>query len=250
MDIVINNNLVHFDVINPQAQKTCLILHGWNHHSQLWQDVAQNLPPSYRYLLLDLPGFGNSPLLPETAGIPEYADFILNFIKKNNLKNPIVIGHSFGGQIAAYLAIKNPHLFSGLILISPSINRFKSTKQKLKIFIYHRFNFLKKILPSKLLRLVLSQITSTDYYNSSPAHQNILKKIVNHDLTKQLGQIQTPTFIIWGENDTEIPYSGQVIANQIKNSRLYLLHNANHNPHLDPQSQLVPTLKHIFNQIL
>lgn len=248
MDIVLDHNLVHFELINPKAKKACLVLHGWGQNSSLWTDTFNHLSSDYRYYLLDLPGFGHSPLLSKDSGIPEYADFVLAFIKKINLKNPVIIGHSFGGQIAAYIAINYPSIISALILVSPAIDRRKSLKQKLKILVYRQFSFLKAVLPKPILLFLLSRITSTDYYHSPPKHQAILKKIVNHDLTGQLNQIKTPSFLIWGENDTEIPYSGQIIANLIPNCRLYLL-QSDHNPHLNLQSQLVPTLKHIFTLI-
>jgi len=248
MDTVIDHNLVHFDIVNPKAKKDCLVLHGWGQNGSIWADTINHLPADYRYFLLDLPGFGRSSLLPAGSGIPEYTNLILAFIKNNDIKHPIVLGHSFGGQIAAHIAISHPSVISSLILISPAINRRKSLKQKLKIFIYHQFSFLKTILPKPILCFLLSRITSTDYYHSSPEHQDILKKIVNYDLTDRLNKIKIPSFLIWGENDTEIPYSGRIIADLIPDCRLYIL-QSDHNPHLSLQSQLIPILKHTFSLI-
>ncbi|MFA5828599.1 MAG: alpha/beta fold hydrolase [Candidatus Shapirobacteria bacterium] len=249
MDIVIDHNLVHFEIVNPKAKKDCLVLHGWGQNGHLWANAVSHLPPDFRYYLLDLPGFGRSPLLPISSGIPQYSDFVLAFIKKNNIKHPIILGHSFGGQIATHIAATHPSVISFLILISPAIDRRKSLKQKLKIFVYRQFSFLKAILPEPLLCFLLSRISSTDYYNSSPEHRDILKKIVNFDLMSQLNQAKIPSFLVWGENDTEIPYSGRIIANLFPDCRLYIL-QSDHNPHLNLQSQLIPTLKHIFSLTL
>ncbi len=242
MNTVIQGTLTSYQSINPQANKTCLILHGWGQSGQLWQNTAKLLNPVYHYILLDLPGFGNSSHLPQTAGIKQYATFIKHFIKKLNLKKVTIIGHSFGGQIATQLALTHPQLINQLILISAAIIRLKTPKQKLKSFIYRQFSFLKLILPKTIIKFILKQLSSSDYTNASPQHKEILKLIVHQDLSSQLKKIKTATHIIWGQKDKEIPYMGKFIANQLPNARLSVIYNADHNPHLFQPQELTQTI--------
>jgi len=238
MDTVIDGTLTHFSVINPKAKKDCLILHGWGQNSTLWQPLARQLSNKYRYFLLDLPGFGNSSHLTGSPNVPQYTQFIQNFIQSQKIKKPIIIGHSFGGQIAAFLALKHPQSISSLILISPSIIRHKTLKDKLKIFIYSRFSFLKKFISTSLIRLILSQISSSDYASVSPRHQAILKNIVNFHFHQQLSHINTPVTILWGDQDQEISYTGKYLAQSLPHARLFVLYGADHNPHINAPSQL------------
>lgn len=245
MQTVVDGILTQYQVVNPRSSKTILFLPGWGQNGSLWLPVVNQLNPDFKYILLDLPGFGQTQLLPSPATLPDYANFVLSFMAKQKISQPAIFGHSFGGQIAAYLAIHRPRSLSALILLSPAIDRRRSLKQKAKICLYHHFSFLKSLLPPAILKRLLSLVSSTDYYNSSPTHRQVLKNIVNFDLTGQLNLINTPSFLLWGENDTEIAYSGQTIANLIPNCRLYLLHQSDHSPHLSSPKTFIPAFNHL-----
>ena len=247
MQKLINHTLTNYQDINSQQKNTFLILHGWGQSGTHWTKFVSLLPNSYRYLLLDLPGFGNTQHLPNNPGVKEYSDFILFFIHKLKLKNVTLLGHSFGGQIATHLVATRPKTFKHLILLSPSTIRQKTKKLKLKILIYHQFRFLKKIIPHLLLNLLIKQISSIDYYSSSPQHRSLLKKIVNQNLAPLLKKISTPTTIIWGDQDKEIPYQGRFLAENIPNSQLIVLYGADHNPHLLKPEKLSSAIQQSLN---
>lgn len=244
MNIIIDDILTNYLEINPTAKKDCLILHGWGQNAKLWLPLVALLKPDYRFILLDLPAHGNTQFLPHHADIPQYSEFIVNFINKLQLKTPVLIGHSFGGQIAAYLAIYYPKLISQLILISPAITRQKTSKEKIKVTLYSKFNFLKKLLPSPILQFIIKQISSTDYYHASTGHKEILKKIVNYDLSDKISKIKIPVCLIWGDKDREIPYMGKYLANRLDNCQLRVIYGADHNPHLFQQAELSAIINH------
>jgi pimeloyl-ACP methyl ester carboxylesterase len=247
MQLVVNGKLAGYEAVNPKAKKTILILHGWGHNAVAWLPLSQLLPKDWRVILLDLPGFGQSALLPAGAGVPEYAEFVTAFMKKLGVRKPFLLGHSFGGQIAMFLAYTKPELISRLLLLSPAGIRTKTKKQKVKVFLYKRFKYLRILLPPPLLKWVIRQFTSTDYLNASKEHKLVLKKIVTQDLTHQLPMIKVPTELIWGELDKEIPYAGKLIANAIPDCRLYVMYGADHNPHLSKTTALAELLKSILS---
>jgi len=121
-----------------------VILHGWGHNGQLWQNLANKLGSSAKSL--DLPGFGSEPLVEDDWGVPQYAHWVERKIKK--YKNVVLIGHSFGGRIAAEIASRKQIYVKGLILSgAPCIYR-PSFQTLLRIKIYKMlrvfFTFLKK----------------------------------------------------------------------------------------------------------
>ena len=247
MQKLINHTLTNYQDTNPQQKDIFLILHGWGQSSTHWNKLVSLLPNNYRYVILDLPGFGNTQHLPSNPGIKEYSDFVLSFIHKLKLKNITLLGHSFGGQIATHLVVTHPKTFKHLILLSPSTIRQKTKKLKLKVLIYHQFKFLKKIIPRFLSNPLIKQISSTDYYNSSPQHRSILKKIVNQNLAPSLKKILTPTTIIWGDQDKEIPYQGKFLAENVPQSQLIVLYGADHNPHLLKPEKLSSAIQQSLN---
>lgn len=248
MQIVVNGTLTNYIEINPQSRKVLVVLHGWGHNAQLWESLVMNLPKDWRYILLDLPGFGQTNLLSGQAGVPEYTQFVLDFFEKLHLKQPWVLGHSFGGQIGMNLAATNHDEISHLILVSPAGIRTKTTKQKVKIFIYKKFRLFKLLLPNIILKRIIRVFTSTDYLNASKSHKSILNTIVNQDLSSLLSQIKVPTDIIWGELDDEIPYAGKQLAEGIPDSRLWVLYGVNHNAHLNKPEKLTEVLTKILTR--
>jgi pimeloyl-ACP methyl ester carboxylesterase len=248
MQKIVDNTLTQFQTINPNQKNTLLILHGWGQSGSAWQAVAKTLPKNYQVILLDLPGFGSSEHLIGNPSVPEYTQFILKFIEKLNLKKPAVLGHSFGGQIAINLAANHPKLLSHLLLVSPAGIRNKSAKQKIKTNVFKKIKVLKKILPKSIVKLILKQVSSTDYYNASPQHKQILKQIVTQDLTQKLSNIKTKTTIIWGSEDKEIPFKGKIMTNLIPNSKLTVLYGQDHNPHLKDPTSLASVIKKALSQ--
>ena len=247
MQTVVHNKLVSYQDINPQATKTIIWLHGWGHNANLWTKVVNQLPKDYRYILVDLPGFGGSQHLPQVASIPEYSEFVIALAEKLKLDTFSLYGHSFGGQIAIDLALKHPKIVNQLFLHSPAGIRSRTIQGKVKSWLFGSFSILKKIIPKYILRIIIKQVSTTDYYNSSQQHQAIMKKIVNYDLSNKLCNITQKTYIVWGDKDTAIPYAGKTMAELLPKAELYVLWECGHDPHIHKPAKLVSTLQMIMN---
>lgn len=73
-------------------------------------------------LFVDRPGHGNSDIGPKENILPDgQADALAQLMKKRGIPKAIVVGHSFGGAIAAALAVRHPDMVSGLVFLSPAV---------------------------------------------------------------------------------------------------------------------------------
>lgn len=237
MQIVINGRLLNYSEVNPKGKTDLIILHGWAHTGSLWQNLAQKLDKSIHCYLLDLPTFGSSQSLHGNPGVPEYTTTIVDFIKKLDLKQPSLLGHSFGGQIALDLAVKHPNLLSRLILISPAGIRRDTIKSSLVKSLFKILKPIKQLAPTDLMTK-LSNRLFPDYSQANPAQKIVLNNILKYDLSEKLQNIEVPTKIIWGSQDHEIPYMGKFMTMAIPDCRLYVIYNAGHNPHLTHTDKL------------
>ncbi len=70
---------------------------------------------------IDRPGYGYSNFAKALPGINDQAVLINKVINKLDLQNLIVVGSSYGGPIAARLAVLNKNVI-GIILLSPAID--------------------------------------------------------------------------------------------------------------------------------
>lgn len=248
MEAVIDGVLLRYQVVNPQAKKKCLILHGWGHKSDYWLELTRFLDSSFCYVIPDLPGFGGSTIISGNPGVPEYSELVRNFIRALKINKLVIIGHSFGGQIAVDLAVNRFKKASRYIFVSPAIIRKRGFSQKMKIFLYHKFSFLKRILPSPVIKFLLKKFSSTDYYRASKTHKNILNKIVVQDYSRRLKEINKPVDIIWGDRDKEIPNEGKSLAETINKGYLHVLYGIGHNPHLESPIDFAEVINNILKK--
>ncbi len=209
---------------------TLIVLHGWMHNKEMWRGFSDSLKEKgVQVITYDLPGFGNEPLQGDGWGIPEYSKWVLSKIDKLVQKTPdlkiILLGHSFGGRIASYIASLDPEWLDGLILYaSPSIYRPSAiTKTKIKTSkLLKRFQFMPRFNNREL------------FLAEELGLGKIFRNIVNYDQTDMLSKINCKTLLIWGDGDLEVPLSvGKEMHTLIPNSRLDILHGYGHNIHLE-----------------
>ena len=102
-----------------QGEKVVL-LHGLGGSAANWTEVLDRLVPGHRVLALDLPGHGGSDPLPRGASVDDYADAVAVAIDRRGGAPALVVGHSFGGQVALRLAVRHPRLVQALLLVVSS----------------------------------------------------------------------------------------------------------------------------------
>lgn len=198
MQIKVKDTLVNY--IQYGKGKDVILLHGWGQNIEMMKPIGDNLADHYRITILDFPGFGESEEPKEAWDISMYAEMLEQLVKELKIKKPIVMGHSFGGRVAIRYSANNP--IEKLILFGSPCVRLQQ-KQPLKV------RFLKKMktLPGmdKIGEYMKKYIGSRDYKAASPMMRQILVNTVNEDLSSYACQIEEPTLLIWGENDTEAP---------------------------------------------
>ncbi|MFJ6323339.1 MULTISPECIES: alpha/beta fold hydrolase [unclassified Rhizobium] len=75
-----------------------------------------------KLLFIDRPGHGNSDIGGEQNILPDgQADAIAVLMKKRGIAKAIIVGHSFGGAIAASFAVRHADMVSGLVFLSPAV---------------------------------------------------------------------------------------------------------------------------------
>ncbi len=204
-----------------------LVLHGWGHTKKEWMNLESQLRgiQAIRSVhIIDLPGFGEEPLPPTNWGIPEYAEWVSLYIKRQKLSDVILLGHSFGGRIAAYLASQDPAYVKALILSGTPTIYSPSTSVKIKKLFSKTF---KSVTPD----IVKSQFYSDDLkVASTKGLGGILRNVVPFDQTSFLPRIKVPTLLIWGENDDSAPLQIAHKTNTlIPKSQLKVIKKAKHN---------------------
>ncbi len=236
-----------FSSIIGKNKPSLVFLHGWGGSWQSWYPILERLKKDFNLYAFDLPGFGK-----ESIQIPyhldNYVDFVVNLIKSNKIKNPILIGHSFGGTIVSKIAADKSIPLKGIILVNAAAIRHPySLLQKINILVV---SSIKKILSLPLIKNIMPPIQKTYYHltrqqnidyaalKDNPLLQKTFQNIIKHDLSPVLSRIKIPTLIVWGENDISTLLSdGQKIHHLIPNSKLIIYPNTSHFSYLERQEE-------------
>lgn len=89
-------------------------------HGKRWADLATNHLPEVRIIAPDLRGHGRSGGLPPWT-LEAVADDLAELLVAEGGSAATVVGHSFGGASALYLAHRHPELVRQLVLLDPAI---------------------------------------------------------------------------------------------------------------------------------
>lgn len=96
-----------------------IMIPGLTCDGAVWDSTVKAMGNGYEFHIMTLPGFaGNAPLEDVEAGFfIQVQKMVLDYIDQNDIKNPIIIGHSLGGFMALNIAIERPSLPSKLIIV-------------------------------------------------------------------------------------------------------------------------------------
>jgi pimeloyl-ACP methyl ester carboxylesterase len=85
-----------------------------------WLDFHALLAGSFDVIAPDHPGFGGSDEFGDVEAVDDLVFHYLDVMDALGLERPHVVGASFGGWIAAELAVTAPHRIASLVLLSPA----------------------------------------------------------------------------------------------------------------------------------
>lgn len=243
--IDIDGQLVHYDVSGQGAP--IILMHGWGCRASTLASVAKVAEQTHKVYNIDFPGFGDSPEPPQVWGVEEYTHLVERFVEILELKNPTLLGHSFGGRVAILYGSRNKA--DRIVLVDAAGLR---PKRKLSYYFkVYSFKFVKKVMKlvygeqgaAKHIEKQRARRGSADYASATPRMRAILSKVVNEDLADCLPKISAPTLLIWGDDDTATPLSdAKRMEREIPDAGLVSFQGCGHYSFLDNPNQFAATL--------
>lgn len=134
--IKVNGKDIHYAMVGNDSLPTLVFLHGspsaWNAFLSYMQDPE--LLFHFRMVSIDRPGFGYSDFgyaLP----LDEQSKLLMPVIQEIRNNKPVYLaGHSLGGPLVVKMAADAPDLFSGIMLISGSVDPELEPKEQWRFF--------------------------------------------------------------------------------------------------------------------
>ncbi len=215
-----------------------VVLHGWGARIETVEPIHRHLEKYFTVYSLDLPGFGQSDEPPEAWGSNRYKEIVEKFMDELDIRDPILIGHSFGGKVSIRIAAERK--VRKLILVdSAGIKPTRTADYYLRVYFYKTVKTVLQLpvvrdLAADTVERFKKRMGSDDYRNASGVMRQTLVKAVNEDVRELLPRILAPTLLIWGENDTATPVGdGKIMEELIPDAGLVVLKDAGHFAYLD-----------------
>ncbi len=233
---------IKFD--HPESKKTIVLLHGLGASAERWADLWPLLK-KYNVVIPDLVGFGYSekPLIEYT--IEFFIKFLEVFFEKMQIQNPVIIGSSFGGQLALEFSLTHRDFFEKIILVSPAGTLEKPTyvlSQYIFSGLYPTSENVHRAfeMMANNREYVVDVGTVKDYMNRMKlpnAKYSLISTLLamrkDQTLRKRLVEIVVPTLVIWGRNDTTIPVENIEYFKQMPNVKTLIMEDCGHTPYVE-----------------
>ena len=202
--------------------------------------LLQELSSRFQVYAPFIPGYGETE---ECETMRDMLDFALHgwdVVEALGLKNPILVGHSMGGMIAAEMAALAPNDVSRLALICPAglwldehpiVDMFSLLPFEMPKYLFHDPEAGAKLMTSGL---DLSDPKFLQTYLIRNARQlgmagKLLFPIPERGLAERLYRVKAKTVIVWGESDRMIPpIYGPAFQSAIAGSKLVNVPEAGH----------------------
>lgn len=189
-----------------------IILHGWNLSGSRFASLAEVLKRSgFRTFTPDLPGFGTEKAPAKPWHVVDYAEFLKSYMAKNHIRDPIIIGHSFGGRVALKFSQLYPEDIHSLVLTgTPGFSPIP-TKKLLFFLVISKIGGMLFALPvlnvlaDRARRFLYYIAGAREFLRAEGAMRQTFKYIVQDDLTQAMTSVRVPCLLVWGEFDVIVP---------------------------------------------
>jgi pimeloyl-ACP methyl ester carboxylesterase len=239
-----------------------VMVHGFADSSYCWHENAAALKDAgHRLIIVDLPGLGRSDIPPEpyVYSLENQAKAVVSLTEKLGLKEFCIVGHSMGGGIALYITLNHPEKIRKAVVIDPvcykapdiQILRLPGMEYltakyggrwAVRMGLEDAFNDSGKVSDA-MIDEYARPITKPGYWKALITLEKQYYSPAFEEMSKSYRQIHKPVLIIWGKNDTWLPFAQGVRLNQeINNSRLELIDRCGHNANQECKEEINPQL--------
>ena len=231
-----------------------VMMHGSGPGASSWSTFNRNVAPlveaGYRAVLIDSPGWSESdPIVVETGPRSVYnAAAVKGVLDAMGIQKAHLIGNSMGGAGAFQFALNFPERTGKLVvmgsggagqsLVVPmppegikligALYRNPTTdnlKRMLDVFVYDTSALDDSLVEGRFKNMMKRE----DHVRNFAKTAELNPRHLTLDLTSQLGQIKSPTLIIWGREDRFVPLDcGLRLLGGLPNARMHIFNRCGH----------------------
>ena len=247
---------IELEVVRRGSGRSILVLHGF-----------QTVDPEGRFVDLlarhgeviapSGPGFGHSPRPKDFDTVYDLVHLYLEVLDNLPGEKATLVGFSFGGWLAAELAVACSHRIDKLVLVDPVgikisdretpdiLDVFNRSPDEVRRASWHdpeRFAPDFNAMSDEALTVYARNREALCLYAWHPY-------MYNPQLPRWLGRIKVPTLVLWGESDRVVtPDYGRAYSRLIPGSRFELIEAAGHHPEIEQPGMFVERVSRFLEE--
>tara|TARA_R110001583_G_scaffold93517_1_gene236438 strand:- start:3025 stop:3789 length:765 start_codon:yes stop_codon:yes gene_type:complete len=244
-----NNNLItegKFKYVEAGEGQPIIILHGLMGGLSNFEGVLNYFSTrGYQVIIPELPIY-SLPLL--KTNVKNLSKYLKDFMAFKKINKAILIGNSLGGHIGLYFTKLNSKNVAGLVLAGSSGLYEKSLGDT-----YPKrgdYDYIKKKAEEVFYdpKVASKEMIDEVYASVNDRHKvirtlAIAKSAIRHNMAKDLPDMNIPSCVIWGKNDTVTPPEVAVdFQRLLPDADLFWVEKCGHVPMMEHPEE--------FNQIL
>lgn len=191
---------------------TILLLHGALGATTQLEPLKKNLENKGATVhMFNFSSHGGEPASPKGFGVPVFAEEVLHFLDKNNLKSVHIFGYSMGGYVALWLAHHHPTRITRIATLGTKFDWSPEAAEK----------ETKKLVPEKILekipafgKVLEERHLPGDWKELMKTTAGMMTELGKGPLLTPaiLKSINTPTLVMLGDTDDMVDraYSSEV----------------------------------------
>jgi pimeloyl-ACP methyl ester carboxylesterase len=234
-----------FKFIEVGEGEPIVLLHGLFGALSNFTDLIEYFRQHYKVVVPMLPLFELDLLHTTVGGLEK---FVNRFIEFRNYRNLHLLGNSLGGHVALVHVLKHPERIRSIILTGssglfesgmgdtyPKRGDYEYIRKKTALTFYDPATASKQLV-DEVYEIVNNRLKALKIIA-------LAKSAIRNNLGEELNQIQQPTLLIWGNNDSITPpFVGREFQRLIPNSELHFIDKCGHAPMMEVPDE--------FNKIL
>lgn len=236
--------------------KPVVFLHGFLESMTMWSDLISKDSP-FQSILIDLPGHGNSTLEDtESPSLNYFAKQVITLLKKLEIDQYHVVGHSMGGYVSLILKEKDENCEKVILLNSnfweDSDDKKRDRIRVADIVLKNKTLFLKEAIPNlyndrqnfeSQIQSLLEEALKMEEMSIAYASIAMSKRT---DYSEFIRTRNKEIFMIQGQNDQIVPIELSKEKNTKIEIPLYVVDNVGHMSHFESPK----IVKDLLNEIL
>jgi pimeloyl-ACP methyl ester carboxylesterase len=218
IDVDTEAGATHVIVCGPESAPPLILLHGTTTTAVMWRPVIEALSASYRCYCVDTITEPNKSMQSRrTFGVPKLVGWLRQVLAALDVPSARVAGFSYGGWMAANLAVHAPELVKRLVLLAPA-----ATFAPIPVEFYFRVFSPGPLRSPAMAGRAVQWLSSTPGALSDPTLDLALANLVSGRFLRlgvtsptvlrddALRQISAPTTVLIGDRD--VIYRGGALA--------------------------------------